>query len=131
MQSLRIRSLESEVAHLLAENVSLRQQVINVTQETERLEAAKMLHAGVYEIKSRLDAKIAELNDLASDLGMLPRKASKLDRSDPDRPKAAGSRPQAMDLDYTGEDGRLPAILEDKCYPRKTLEYVSLLSGHI
>ncbi|KAJ5533653.1 hypothetical protein N7494_010205 [Penicillium frequentans] len=122
MQSLRIRSLESEVAHLLAENVSLRQQVINVTQETERLEAAKMLHAGVYEIKSRLDAKIAELNDLASDLGMLPRKASKLDKSDPDRPKAAGSRPQAMDLDYTGEDGRLPAILEDKCYPRKTLE---------
>lgn len=125
MQSLRIRSLESEVAHLLAENVSLRQQVINVTRETERLEAAKMLHTGVYEIKSRLDAKIAELNDLASELGMLPRKAGKLDKSDLDRPKAAGSRPQATDLDYA-EDGRLPAILEDKSYPRKTLEYVSL-----
>ncbi|KAJ5667542.1 hypothetical protein N7507_003406 [Penicillium longicatenatum] len=122
MQSLRIRSLESEVAHLLAENVSLRQQVINVTQEAERLEAAKMLHAGVYEIKSRLDAKVAELNDLASELGMLPRKIGKLDKSDPDRPKVAGSRPQPADPDYPGEDGRLPAILEDKCYPRKTLE---------
>ncbi|KAJ6088280.1 hypothetical protein N7486_009541 [Penicillium sp. IBT 16267x] len=123
MQSLRIRSLESEVAHLLAENVSLRQQVINVTQETERLEAAKMLHAGVYEIKSRLDAKLTELNELASELGMLPRKAGKLDKSVPDRPKAAGSRPQATDLDYPGaEDGRLPAILEDKCYPRKSLK---------
>ncbi|KAJ5936984.1 hypothetical protein N7466_003434 [Penicillium verhagenii] len=123
MQSLRIRSLESEVAHLLAENVSLRQQVINVTQETERLEAAKMLHAGVYDIKARLDTKLAELNDLASELGMLPRKAGKLDKSDTDRPKAAGLRPQPMDPDYPGvEDGRLPAILEDKCYPKRTLE---------
>ncbi|KAJ5768814.1 hypothetical protein N7520_003373 [Penicillium odoratum] len=123
MQSLRIRSLESEVAHLLAENVSLRQQVINVTQEAERLEAAKMLHAGVYAIKSRLDAKIAELNDLALDLGMLPRKVGTLEKSDMERPKMAGSRPQPIDPDYPGvEDGKLPAILEDKCYPRRTLE---------
>lgn len=123
MQSLRIRSLESEVSHLLAENVSLRQQVINLTQDTERLEAARTLHDGVYEIKSRLDAKLAELNELASDLGMLPRKASRLEKSDPERPKVATSRPQPMEADCHGmEDGRLPAILEDKFYPRRTLE---------
>jgi prefoldin subunit 5 len=123
IQSLRIRSLESEVSHLLAENVSLRQQVINLTQETERLESAKTLHNGVYEIKSRLDAKLAELNDLTSELGMLPRKFSKLDKADSERPKAAESRPQPSDPEQHGlEDGRLPAILEDKYFPRKTLE---------
>ncbi|KAJ5740931.1 hypothetical protein N7493_000803 [Penicillium malachiteum] len=121
MQSLRIRSLESEVSHLLAENVSLRQEVINLTQETERLAAAKTLHSGIYDIKSRLDTKLAELNDLASELGMLPRKATKLDKPDHERPKVAESRPQPMDLEGM-DDGRLPAILEDKYYPRRTLE---------
>ncbi|KAJ5086298.1 hypothetical protein NUU61_007605 [Penicillium alfredii] len=111
MQSLRIRSLESEVSHLLSENVSLREQVITLGQEIERLEAAKMLHNGVYEIKSRLDAKLAELSNLATDLGMLPRKVGKL--------CDAQSAPADSDQ---GEDGRLPAILEDKFYPRRTLE---------
>ncbi|KAJ5714272.1 uncharacterized protein N7483_011453 [Penicillium malachiteum] len=122
MQSLRIRSLESEVSHLLAENVSLRQEVINLTQETERLAAAKTLHSGIYDIKSRLDTKLAELNDLASELGMLPRKATKLDKPDHERPKVAEARPQPMDLENGVDDGRLPAILEDKYYPRRTFE---------
>lgn len=130
MQSLRIRSLESEVSHLLAENVSLREQVITLTHDIERLEAAKMLHDGVYEIKSRLDAKLAELNDLASDLGMLPRKVGKLGGeklgAEPDRPKATApeSRSRMTDSEYNAavEEGKLPAILEDKYYPRRTLE---------
>lgn len=130
MQSLRIRSLESEVSHLLAENVSLREQIINLTQENERFESARMLHEGVYEIKSRLDAKLAELSALASDLGMLPRKVGRLggDKTgaDSDRPRAtaAETRPRTTDSEFnTGpEDGRLPAIVEDKYYPRRTLE---------
>lgn len=129
MQSLRIRSLESEVSHLLGENVSLREQVINLTQEIERLESAKSLHDGVYEIKNRLDTKIAELNGLASELGMLPRKTGKLgDKpgAESDYPKATAleSRPRATDLECNTEldDGKLPAILEDKYYPRRTLE---------
>ncbi|CAI7642505.1 unnamed protein product, partial [Penicillium manginii] len=83
MQSMRIRSLESEVSHLLSENVSLRGQIITLTQENERLDSAKALQSGVYEIKARLDAKMAELNGLVSDLGALPRKAGKMfkDRS--------------------------------------------------
>lgn len=128
MQSLRIRSLESEVSHLLGENVSLREQVINLTQEIERLESAKLLHNGVYEIKSRLDTKLAELSGIASELGMLPRKVGKLgDKSgDSDHPKATAldARPRATDAEYnTGiDDGKLPAILEDKHFPRRTLE---------
>jgi hypothetical protein len=129
MQSLRIRSLESEVSHLLGENVSLREQVINLTQEIERLESAKLLHDGVYEIKGRLDAKLAELNGLASELRMLPRKAGKLgDKSgaESDHPKATAlePRPRATDSECNAgfDDGKLPAILEDKYYPRRTLE---------
>lgn len=129
MQSLRIRSLESEVSHLLAENVSLREQVINLTHDNDRLEAAKSLSDGVYKIKARLDAKVAELNGLVNDLGTLPRKVGKLDGDKEgaglDRPKAAApeskSRPSDLgQLDLY--DGRLPAILEDKYYPRRTLE---------
>lgn len=131
MQSLRIRSLESEVSHLLSENVSLREQVITLSQEIERLEAAKMLHDGVYEIKSKLDAKLAELSHLSTDLGMLPRKAGKLCEERPEsvhpaRPNASepDARPRMTESDSNAgaDDGRLPAILEDKYYPRRTLE---------
>ncbi|KAJ5159216.1 uncharacterized protein N7500_008867 [Penicillium coprophilum] len=121
LQSLRIRSLESEVSHLLSENVSLRKQVINLTQETERLEAGKLLHNGIYDIKSKLDAKLAELSNLAADLGSLPRKVGKLCDQEFDRPKQAESRPRTEEM-VGGEDGRLPAIVEDKYYPRRTLE---------
>ncbi|KAJ5951448.1 uncharacterized protein N7479_009861 [Penicillium vulpinum] len=122
LQSLRIRSLESEVSHLLSENVSLRKQVINLTQETERLEAGKMLQSGIYDIKSKLDAKLAELSSLAADLGSLPRNVTKICGEQFDRPKQAPeSRPRTEDM-MEGEDGRLPAIVEDKYYPRRTLE---------
>lgn len=138
MQSLRIRSLESEVSHLLAENVSLREQVINLTQEIERLEAAKLLHDGVHEIKGRLDAKLAELTILVSDLGTLPRKVSRLGgekTEESNRPKATAPelRPRMTDPEFhTGvDDGKLPAIIEGKYYPRRTLEYGPEILLHI
>lgn len=122
LQSLRIRSLESEVSHLLSENVSLREQVINLAQETERLEAGKLLHTGIHDIKCKLETKLAELSSLTTELGSLPKSVGKLCNERPDRPKqATESRPRAEDL-TGGEDGRLPAIAEDKHYPRRTLE---------
>lgn len=133
MQSLRIRSLESEVSHLLAENVSLREQIINLTQEIDRYESAKKLHEGIYDIKSRLDSKLAEMTSLAAELGMLPRKVGRLAagkaENDADQPKgmAVEARPRAADAEChtMDEDGRLPPIVEDKYYPRRTLEYVT------
>ena len=126
MQSMRIRSLESEVSHLLSENVSLRGQIITLTQENERLESGKALQNGIYEIKARLDAKLVELNGLVSDLGTLPRKAGKLFKDktyDSDRPKTEAP-PRLNDPEYNTdvEEGKLPAILEDKYFPRRTLE---------
>ncbi|KAE8412219.1 hypothetical protein BDV36DRAFT_62546 [Aspergillus pseudocaelatus] len=129
IQSLRIRSLESEVSHLLSENVSLREQVINLSQEIERFEAAKLFQDGVNDIKARLDNKLMEIGGLVADLGALPRRFNKSaggitevvyqERSGLD------SRHNIADLEaYRApeQDGRLPVILEDKYYPRKTLE---------
>ncbi|RAL00219.1 shugoshin family protein [Aspergillus ibericus CBS 121593] len=129
IQSLRIRSLESEVSHLLSENVSLREQVIGLNQEIERYEAVRLLQDGVYDIKTRLDSKLAELNNLVADLGALPRRlCNKLT----EKPQSAGHgrpfpdwRPKSTDDELNAGqsgDGRLPVILEDKYYPRRTLE---------
>lgn len=134
IQSLRIRGLESEVSHLLSENVSLREQSISLSQELERYEAAKMLHDGVYDVKAKIDGKLAELNNLVADLGALPRKCGKLYQEPTEPSESRHSRLSSFDLrrraadteyNATPEDGKLPIILEDKCYPRKTLEYVS------
>ncbi|KAL5363045.1 hypothetical protein BJX96DRAFT_112054 [Aspergillus floccosus] len=130
IQSLRIRSLESEVSHLLAENVSLREQVIALGNELERFEAAKLLSDGVYDIKAKLDTKLAELNNIVSNLGALPRNFNKtISQNDGDAAQnvsdqhSSALKPQVSDSNQDiEEDGRLPVILEDKYYPRKTLE---------
>ncbi|KAL2783420.1 hypothetical protein BJX66DRAFT_318538 [Aspergillus keveii] len=136
IQSLRIRGLESEVSHLLSENVSLREQVITLTQELERFEAAKTLRDGVYDIKTRLDSKLVELGSLVTGLGNLPRQYSKTTReraeSESESPTERHSRRPSFVNQVNGAeseptlnlevDGRLPVILEDKYYPRRTLE---------
>lgn len=133
IQSLRIRGLEAEVSSLLSENVSLREQVIALSNEVDRLEAAKLFQHGLYDVKAKLDAKLAELNTLVTDLGALPRKFQKSydEKQKPAnlpetrkpssdlRARAMNSEPQPGD-----DDGRLPAIVEDKYYPRQTLESV-------
>ncbi|KAL3469998.1 hypothetical protein BJX99DRAFT_264657 [Aspergillus californicus] len=132
IQSLRIRSLESEVSHLLSENVSLREQLITLSQEVERFEAAKSLHDGIYDVKTRLDGKLMELNSIVAELGSLPRQYSKATREKAEplherRARQPSSIHQANGLDpdeslASEADGRLPVILEDKFYPRRTLE---------
>lgn len=122
------------MSHLLSENVSLREQTISLSQEIERYEAAKKLHDGVFDIKAKLESKLAELNSLVTDLGALPRKCGKLydDSAESTEQKYSrlsnlDMRRAATDSEYNvalEEDGKLPVIPEDKCYPRKTLEYV-------
>lgn len=130
VQSLRIRTLEADVSRLLAENISLRERIINLDQEVEKSNSVPFLGDGVNEVKGKLAAKLGELNTLVGELGSLPqimkksptsiaqpeaREHTSLERPDP---------PQRRQL-FGGDgydDGRLPAILEDKYYPRKTLE---------
>ena len=128
MQSLRIRSLESEVSHLLAENVSLREQTITLGQEIDRYEAAKLLHDGVYDIKTKLENKLIELNNLIIGLGALPRQFSKTYNERPDSGAQRDSAQSNWDLRHNEanyepnfapeQDWRLPVIPEDQDYPR-------------
>ncbi|KAF9884988.1 hypothetical protein FE257_000811 [Aspergillus nanangensis] len=131
IQSLRIRSLESEISHLLSENVSLREQVINLGQELERFEAAKSLNDGIQNVRAKLDGKLMEMNKLVAELGTLPRNFNKTTESNDLEPHntsnqhSADLRSESTEVDSNPPieaDGRLPVILEDKYYPRRTFE---------
>jgi len=132
-QSVRIRNLESEVSRLLSENVSLREQVIKLHYEVDNSTGSQGLN-GVDGVKTKLESKLAELGDLLRELGEIKSNAAK---QRPQRRKSlTGSSPRRSPnqrdwknrltlSEVTREsDGRLPPIIEDKCFPRRTLEYV-------
>lgn len=125
VQSLRIQTLESEVSRLLRENASLRQQVISLRNDVEKYEAAKLLEDGVYDFREKLDIKLAEIGSLVAELGRLPRKAGRVCQSTAGTERQNSGRHRRIVLDTAEEYGRLPVILEDKYFPRKTLEYAS------
>lgn len=89
------------------------------------------------ELKSKLELKLSEINGLVEELGSLPEKAVR--RSIVKQRRSVSIRdlstsPNARDwrniqsiggvlsTERDGQDGRLPSILEDKYYPRRTLE---------
>lgn len=130
-QSIRIRNLETEISRLLAENIVLREQAINARTEADKWKVAHRVNKEVIRMKEQLEAKLSEVNILVNELGNLPEKVAR--RSSEKRRRSI----QASDLlrNASGEEreprhrqtlleqeGRLPAILEDKCYPRQTLE---------
>lgn len=130
IQSLKIRSLESEIARLLAENLTLREQIIKLETGYSRRYAQEM-YAHVNRVKTRLDEKVRELGQAISELGLLQyrsgsqtsaRKSVNSLTASPstERPWKNGlsaplEPPRSQNL-----EGRLPTILEDKLYPRWT-----------
>ena len=132
-QSIRIRSLEVEISRLLAENLALREQVIKLQGEVERRSTRNTLH-NVGLVKGKLETKLAELGNLVLELGEIQSR-----RRTSHRPSGGHSEnlstkrsPDQRNWRNTltlsevtaGQIGRLPPILEDKLYPRRTLEYV-------
>ncbi|KFY35080.1 hypothetical protein V494_06225 [Pseudogymnoascus sp. VKM F-4513 (FW-928)] len=121
VQAVRIRNLETEVSRLLAENLTLRGQII--TQETQPNRSRNFIsHVG--EVRSELDSKLRDIAALVA----------KLDRpvKEPRRPSAGTKLPtakrrnseermQMMDA-LAEQEGRLPPIIENKHYPRRTLD---------
>lgn len=90
---------------------------------------------GLSAVKGRLESKLTELGELVQELGVVTaagerRRSSKrrsIDRSSSKR-LDSGQRAWRNGLSCSesvgGLEGRLPPILEDKYFPRKTLEYV-------
>lgn len=128
VQSLRIQSLECEVTHLLRENATLREQIIILGQDGERFETARLFRKNIYDYKGKIESKLAELGSLVEEMGALP---ENLMRNPSHRTREGDAEernihpPSRLSSIFRDECGRLPVILEDKYYPRRTLESVS------
>lgn len=128
-KSLRIKNLENELARIVAENVRLREDAINARVEADKWRASHRLNKEIVRMKDQLEDKLNEVNALVAELGALPEKVARRSSqrrrrdgfvSDLTRdPEEREPRPRPAHLD---QEGRLPAILEDKQYPRKTLD---------
>lgn len=133
-QSLRIRSLENETSRLLAENLGLRGEIAHLQNELEHGKAKRIAeHTGI--VKSQLEAKLLELGALLSGLGhgASPKRKSR-DGGHSTGPSPVTSPDQkkwknmcTLSEAVAGQDGRLPPIVENKLYPRRTLEYDTLI----
>lgn len=129
-QSVRIRNLECEISRLLGENASLREQVIKLHYEAEK-SASKSVLENVDTVKSKLEAKLSELGALVKDLGFIKKSAENqhaqrrksVNMSSPKRSPDRRIWKNTLTLSEAvgGADGRLPPIMEDKYYPRRTL----------
>ncbi|MCJ1392216.1 hypothetical protein MMC18_005083 [Xylographa bjoerkii] len=135
-QSLRIRSLETETSRLLSENLVLREKVISLEHELENRPKQEALEDLGF-VKDKLEAKLAELGGLVFELGRAHKSA--IATAAPSRRQSRGKSPKrspdqrswknALTLSEVtrGQDGRLPSIVEDKYYPRRTLDSEELL----
>ena len=127
-QSLRIRNLENETSRLLAENLGLREQILHLRGELENGKSQRISEHNS-NVKSQLQAKMLELNFLITSLDHEPTpkkrspKGGKIIRASPSR------SPEQRNW-IAVQEGRLPAIMENKSYPRRTLEYVKRPLDH-
>ncbi|PVH80789.1 hypothetical protein DL98DRAFT_184489 [Cadophora sp. DSE1049] len=134
-QSLRIRNLENETSRLLAENLGLRGQILQLQGELESRKSQRIAqHTGV--VKSQLEAKLLEIGALLSRLGEVPspqrksRQSGKVSRASPATSPDQKNWKNICSLSeaVAGQEGRLPPILENKSYPRRTLEHHEIVN---
>ncbi|KAL8671860.1 MAG: hypothetical protein Q9168_003650 [Polycauliona sp. 1 TL-2023] len=127
-QSIRIRTLESEISRLLSENIALREEVIRLQFEVDNSGGL----GSVITVKSQLEAKLRELGGLVQELGNVQpsaedRRALRRKSGTKGSPKASpDQRNWKNGLTISefagGVEGRLPPIVEGKYYPRRTLD---------
>ncbi|CRG85585.1 Shugoshin [Talaromyces islandicus] len=125
LQSLRIQGLESDVTQLLKENAALKEQVISLSHDAQKYEAGRFLCKDIYQYKEKLASRLSELNSLVSEFGKLPEKfLSSVDAANTGNSMDSHLAPDIGPRSVTRpeDDGRLPTIVEDKYFPRRTLD---------
>ncbi|KAK2625664.1 hypothetical protein QTJ16_004976 [Diplocarpon rosae] len=133
-QSLRIRSLENENSRLLAENLGLRGEILRLHGQIETGKAQRIAeHTG--QVKSQLEAKLLEIGALLSGLGDVPSPERKSQHSGKIKKAILAASPDRKHWEnmciseaVASQEGRLPPILENKSYPRKTLEQQEIIN---
>ncbi|KAL5120557.1 hypothetical protein ACEQ8H_001576 [Pleosporales sp. CAS-2024a] len=121
-QSIRIRSLENDCARLLAENLSLREQLLQLQNTLESQSLRPSLET-IDAVKSKLEAKMAELGGLVAELGQMKKLHPRSRRR-----SLLATRPSPEERQWRSglglqevENKMLPTITEDKHYPRRTM----------
>ncbi|KAH6875497.1 shugoshin [Alternaria rosae] len=122
IQSIRIRSLETDCSRLLAENLALREQVLNLHNTIESRPVLDQFDV----VKTQLEAKLSELSSLVAGLSQT-RSGGGKDRgrrkSQMTAKRKSGEERQwrsGLGLQEV-ENAMLPTITEDKYYPRRTM----------
>jgi hypothetical protein len=130
-QSIRIRSLENDCSRLLAENLSLREQVLQLQNALES-HAQRPSFENIDTVKAKLEAKMLELGGLVAELGQM----KKVDERPRCRSQLAATRRSPDERQWRSglglqevENHMLPTITEDKFYPRRTMGYVDPIWG--
>lgn len=116
---------------MLSENVSLREQIIKLHYEVEK-DTSRAVQDNVNSVRAQLEAKLLDLGGLVQELGKVhnnvesqrAQKRKSLNRNSPKRSPDQRNWKNALTLSEVtgGADGRLPSIVEDKYYPRRTME---------
>ncbi|KAG9243826.1 hypothetical protein BJ878DRAFT_102768 [Calycina marina] len=124
-QSMRIRNLENETSRLLADNLGLREQILRLQLEIDDGKSRRIAD-NTKIIKSQLEEKMLEISALINDLSWAPTPERRKSRSGKLCRSSAASPDQRkwklMSEEAAAQEGRLPPILENKSFPRKTLE---------
>jgi hypothetical protein len=115
---------------LLAENLELRERIIQLQNELEN-DRAQQIAQNTRATKSQLEEKLLELGALISNLGNEPVRKKAPQGMIVARESLSRSPAQkdwrnmyTMGEVVRGLEGPLPPIMENKSYPRKTLECV-------
>lgn len=130
-QSIRIRNLETEISRLLAENLAIREQAINVAQKAQTARKSCSRCVRLAEVKTQVEEKLTEITALVG----------KFDVLEKGRPSISSDQRRLSGLDFLGQngsdagnfggaekparqpsDGWMPPIMEGKHYPRKTFD---------
>ncbi|KEF57708.1 uncharacterized protein A1O9_05626 [Exophiala aquamarina CBS 119918] len=140
-QSQRIRNLEIEISRVIAENATLRQQVIAAQAEAERWQQTNGVNHEILELKDRLERKLKDVVELVGEMTEIPaksmtsrhsRRRSRVDNlntlSETDWKNRSAMRELSAKERGDGLDGRLPSILENKTYPRRSLEVAEVVA---
>ncbi|DAA73649.1 TPA_exp: Shugoshin family protein [Trichophyton benhamiae CBS 112371] len=127
VQSIRIRTLEAEVSHLLAENITLREGIISANNELEQYRTGSHFEKRLNSLRERFESGLGELTALVKDLNKLPSQscennAPTLKENQPVKePETKRITPRNLlrlseDNGLLDDGNCLPAIPEDKAY---------------